>query len=219
MKEPDERLVLLARLVASSPHNLVSARERGPSRLLDAHLLEAWALGQQLSCGVGERWMDLGTGAGIPGLVLACRFPDSRWVLVDSVQKKARAVEGFATALGLDNVEVIVGRAEDLARNPALRGVFDGVVVRAVAVLAVVAELARGFVKPGGCLVAMKGPSWRSEAVAAGGAFERLGWVDVHAERLDFRARETWVVSMQAGGAVPDSVPRRVGVPQRHPLS
>jgi 16S rRNA (guanine527-N7)-methyltransferase len=150
--------------------------------------------------------------------VLAFGFPQTQWLLIDSVEKKVAAVRGFAEELELSNVQVRAGRAEVLAREEALRGEFDGVVARAVARLVVLAELSRGFVRAGGLLAAVKGPSWTDEVEEGRRGFARVGWADVHSERAPSTVRETWLVTMRAVGPAPEWVPRRVGVPQRRPL-
>lgn len=208
-------LAQLAALLASSPHNLVARSQRG--QLREAHLGEAEALAVALDAHAGQRWMDLGTGGGLPGLVLALCLPDVGFTLVDSVGKKAREAARFAAALGLRNVQIVTARAEDLARAPEHRGTYDGVVSRALATLVVVAELSRGFCRPGGVVVAVKGPRY-TEELPPPSALKALALTDPQAERLASTPRATWVVRMHAVGPPPEGVPRAVGVPQRAPL-
>lgn len=166
----------------------------------------------------GMRAVDLGTGGGLPGLVLAIAYPEVRWTLMDATRKKADAVRGFARALGVENVDVVWGRAEERAHEAAYREQYDGVVARAVAPLPVLTELARGFVRPGGSLWAIKGPAWEQEVRAAAYACAVLGWGDVHSERVTSAMRPTWLVRMRAVGSLPDRYPRAAGTPQRQPL-
>lgn len=203
----------LAELIASSPHGLVAAGER--DELMTRHVPEARALARWLGQPTG-RWMDLGTGGGLPGLVLADEGPGAEWVLVDARRKKAAEVERFAEVLGV-RCRVVAGRAEELAWQPEWRGVFAGVVARAVAPLSVLMELARGFLMPGGRLVAVKGRRAWEEVEAAEGALEPLGLSMGRVEPLD--AGETMVVEVYAVGAPPQGVPRRAGVPERRPWS
>ena len=207
-------LVHLARLIAESPHNLVSAAER--ATVLQRHVLEAAAVARAVS--PAGRWMDLGTGGGLPGLVLAWRHPDVRWTLVDATAKKVAAVRASADELQLRNVTVVQARAEALAWDPEHRGTYGGVVARAVAPLVTLLELACGFLRQGGDLVAIKGPGWRDELLAAGGAARVLGFSHVHSERLESEARETWLVTMRAEGQPPAGFPRRNGLPKSDPL-
>ena len=204
----------LAELIASSPHNLVAAGER--AQVLERHVLEADALAAVLH--PFGRWMDLGTGGGLPGLVLAARFPEVAWTLVDATAKKVAAVASFAATLGLDNVVVVHSPAETLAHDPAHRGSYDGVVSRAVAPMPTLAELSRGFLKADGRMVAVKGPRWEEEVEAAAGALRQLHLRLLHSEILAAAVRPTWVVTMAAEGPPPASFPRRPGLPKHEPL-
>jgi 16S rRNA (guanine527-N7)-methyltransferase len=210
------RLAKLARLISTSPHNLVSRRDR--ASVGTAHVPEALGVGALLDPGEGQRWLDLGTGGGLPGLVLAIAYPATHFVLVDSTRKKIEAVREFAAGLGLDNVVAIAERAEVLAHDPAHRGSYDGVVARAVAPLPILAELARGFVAPGGVLGAVKGPDWEAELARAERSLAVLGWRDAVASHVASATRPTWLVRMRAEGAPPRGYPRRTGVPRQDPI-
>src|SRR5918992_874799 len=114
-----ERYVALL-LKANRRLNLTRVVE--PADVARLHLLDALsALPLIDALPDARRAVDLGSGGGVPGLVVALARPAQRWVLVDSVRKKADAVRGFTTALGLDNVEVVAERAEILGRDPAHR--------------------------------------------------------------------------------------------------
>lgn len=182
------------------------------------HVEEGVALVPVLPLRPGERWLDLGTGGGLPGLVLAILRPDIEWTLLDATAKKIRAVETFRDDLGLTNVETVHGRAEALAREPSFREAFNGVVSRAVARLVVVAELSRGFVRSGGVVAAVKGPQWEEELAEARRGLAELRLADIHSERVPDTARATWLVTMRANGPAPRRFPRRDGVPLTRPL-
>lgn len=210
----DPRLERLATLISTSPHNLVAAGER--AHVYQRHLLECDTLADHLS--PSGRWMDLGTGGGLPGLVLAHRFPAVAWTLVDATAKKVAAVQSFAEDLGLENVQAVHGRAESLAARREFRGEFNGVVTRAVAPLPTLVELCRGFVRDGGVVVAVKGPTFQAELAAASAALRTLRLELVSTERLDVSTRESWVVTMRANGAPPPGYPRRNAVPKADPI-
>lgn len=210
----DLRLTRLATLIAASPHNLVSARDRGA--VLERHIAECAAVADLLP--TDGAWLDLGTGGGLPGLVLAVARPAMTWTLVDATRKKAAAVAEFIAALELHNARVVAGRAETLGRAPEHRGAYGGVVARAVAPLNVLAELARGFLMDGGLLLAMKGPQWQDEVEAAANALRVLRLDVVQSQRLPLPDRESWVVTMRAQGPPPPAYPRRDGVPTQQPL-
>lgn len=202
----------LAALLVASPHNLVSSRA-DEAHVLAAHVAEARLLGESLGR-IDGRWMDLGTGGGLPGLVLARLHPQVEWVLMDAKRKKADEVRRFATELKI-RCRVVAGRAEDLARMPQWREGFDGVVSRAVAPLRVMVELARGFLVEGGDLVAVKGSAAGEEVQAASGALHRCA-MEVHS--VSVLSGDTRVVRLRAVGSAPEEIPRQAGVPQRRPL-
>lgn len=211
-----DRLRLLGSLIAASPHNLVSAKDR--EDVLGMHIAECVLLVDVLPVKDGSTWIDVGTGGGLPGLVLALKRPRSRWLLIDATAKKIAAVQSFAVALGLANVQAMHGRAEALARDPQLREHFDGAVSRAVGPLPVVLELSRGFVKAGGVIAAVRGPQGPDEMAAATNALAELRLRDIHRREILGSRRKTWLVSMHADGSAPRRYPRGNGVPRQRPL-
>lgn len=215
-RDLDATLRLLAELIAESPHNLVSGGDR--PQVYERHIRECVELSSQLPIDSGSRWIDIGTGGGLPGLVLAALHPQTTWTLVDSVQKKAVAVRDFAAVLGLDNVTVLAGRAENLAHDPALRESFDGAVSRAVAALPTLLELLVGFVHPNGLLAAVKGPRWPEELAAAEPAIAALHLREERVCGLPGAERPSWVVMMRRDGALRRTFPRRDGLPRTNPL-
>lgn len=162
--------------------------------------------------------MDLGTGGGLPGLVLAVRYPNVRWTLVDSVRKKVAAVRSFTEALDLTNVTVIHRRAEELAWETDHRGRYDGVVSRALASLATVMELSRSFLQDHGLLAVVKGPHVVDELSDAERARRLLRLEPLHRVNVPDSARPTVLVTMRAHGSPPRRYPRKVGVPAAAPL-
>lgn len=210
------RLDRLAQMIATSPRNLVSRGER--ERVRSVHVVEALAVGEVLAPTPSTNWVDLGTGGGLPGLVLALRYPSTTWILIDSTTKKVEAVSAFAEALGLDNVVVIHGRAEELAWDPHHRGLHDGVVSRAVAPLPALLELSRGFLRDGGTLAAIKGPGVEDEMARAETARRTLALGPFHRHPISAGDRATAVVTMRAQGPPPSRFPRRTGVPAATPL-
>jgi 16S rRNA (guanine527-N7)-methyltransferase len=212
----DATLRLLAELIAESPHNLVSGGDR--PLVYARHIRECVDLSGHLPIVAGSRWIDVGTGGGLPGLVLAAMHPETAWTLVDSVQKKAAAVRDFAAILGLENVTVLAGRAENLAHDQALRESFDGAVSRAVAALPTLLELLVGFVRPKGLLAAVKGPRWPEEMEAARTAISALQLREDAVVGLATAERPSWVVMMRRDGDLRRMYPRRDGLPRTNPL-
>jgi 16S rRNA (guanine527-N7)-methyltransferase len=160
-----------AALVSASPHNLVSKRAR--SELASRHVPECVALAGLLPTG-SSRLLDVGSGGGFPGLVIAIVRPDLEVHLLDSTAKKTEFLARAAETLGLPNVSVHTGRAEELARGE-LGGTFDVVTARAVAALDRLLGWTVPFLRPDGVLYAVKGERWREELDAASDALRRTG--------------------------------------------
>lgn len=123
----------------------------------------------------GATVLDLGTGAGFPGIPLAIMRPDLRITLFDSLQKRLRFLEGVISQLGLTNVVTLHGRAEETAKLSDYREQFDIITSRAVARLAVLAEWSLPFGRIGGYLVALKGAAYEEELQEAKKALDILG--------------------------------------------
>jgi 16S rRNA (guanine527-N7)-methyltransferase len=121
------------------------------------------------------RVLDIGSGAGFPGLVLALARPDWSVVSLEATDKKARFQQTVCTAMGLNNVEIIYGRAEEMAHQTSFREQFDAVTARAVASLPVLSELALGFLREQGLALFWKGPNVEEETVNADGAAKQMG--------------------------------------------
>ena len=164
-----------------------------------------------------ERFVDLGSGAGVPGLVLATLWGDAEAVLVDANRRRCGSLEEAAERLGVaSRVSVRCERAEVLARDPDLRGRFGLVVARAFGKPAVTAECAVGFLEPAGRLVVseppeastLDAPRWPATGLA------RLGLGPARAVRTDGAG----AVVMQALGSPAERWPRAVGRPAKSPL-
>jgi 16S rRNA (guanine527-N7)-methyltransferase len=161
-----EQLERFADLVGSSPHNLVSRRAR--EELRSRHVPEAVALAGMLPTGPG-RLLDVGSGGGFPGLVIAIVRPELEVHLLEATRKKVDFLRGAADELGVP-VAVHRGRAEELAKGPNLAGRFEVVTARAVAALAELVPLTVPFLAQGGIVYAVKGERWREELDAASAA-------------------------------------------------
>ena len=157
-----------------------------------------------------ELALDLGSGAGVPGLVLALGWPSSRWVLLDAGVRRTAFLESAIGELDLaDRVRVVADRAERAARDGALRGSFDLVVARSFGAPAVTAECATGFLRVGGLLVVSEPPTEAGDRWSAAGLGE-LGLQD--------QGRHGPVRVLEQIEVVSDGFPRRVGIPTKRPL-
>jgi 16S rRNA (guanine527-N7)-methyltransferase len=192
-------------MIAAAPINLVSRADRANVREL--HVDEAVAIAHRIRAEDGTSWMDLGTGGGLPGLVLAATFPRVAWTLLDARAKKVEQVAQFAARLGLPNVTTVHARAEDLADQAAHRGRYAGVVARAVASLEMTIALGRGFVEDGE-LIVIRGPKARKESAALVRWIDDLGITLETVERISGTMRPTWLIRVRGRGPVPVHFPR-----------
>jgi 16S rRNA (guanine527-N7)-methyltransferase len=200
--------------------NLTRIVERDQVQVL--HFLDSLTVALALPGSVLEtgRVLDVGTGAGFPGVPLKIAFPAVRLGLLESASKKIGFLERLVKGLGLSGVEVHAGRAETLGRQPDLRGRFDAVFARAVGPLPVVAELTLPFLRVGGLLVAQRRGNLArhveeaAEAMAAlGGGAARVRTIELPG-LSDGRA----LVVVEKLAPTPDKYPRRPGAPSRRPL-
>lgn len=166
------------------------------------------------------RVMDVGSGAGLPGLALKIAFPDIQLALVESVAKKTSFIRHVIDTLNLEGVSVYTGRAEELARGNDLRDRFDMVVVRALAKLPLLLEFGLPFCKTDGCLVAFKhGGDGTEQDEAANALSELNGFIErVSTVRLEGLTDDRVVILIRKTGATPKRYPRSVGVPGKRPL-
>jgi 16S rRNA (guanine527-N7)-methyltransferase len=164
--------------------------------------------------------IDIGTGAGFPGLPLKIVLPDLQLTLVESVGKKADFCQHVVNKLGLKKVTVVTNRAEALGQSAEHREKYDWALARAVANLNVLSEYLLPLVKVGGAMLAQKGDSGPSEAQAAQHAMEILGGKLKEVRFIDLPgvAEERSFVLVEKVHRTPANYPRHVGVPTKTPL-
>jgi len=198
--------------------NLTSIRDRND--LMIKQVLNSLFLTNFQSIPDGDRVADLGTGGGFPGLPLAIVYPKAHFTLIDSVQKKIRAVEEFAHALNLKNVVCLSDRLEALGQNPQYREHYDVVIAQALAPLRILLELAMPLVKIDGIFVAFKGPNYAEEHRRAAGAMRILGLEKptIHPYHLPHEMGERFLLVFRKQRPTPAQFPRAVGVPNKKPL-
>ena len=166
-----------------------------------------------------ERAVDVGSGAGFPGVPLSILLPDTHFVLIDALAKRVEFLKGVIDALGL-NAEALHLRAEDAARKDELREAFDLATARAVAPMNVLCEYLLPLTRVGGRALALKGPGLDEELARAenalallGGSVERVQPLAIPGRDWDHRA--AWIA--KAAG-IPEKYPRRSGVVEKRPL-
>ena len=182
--------------------------------------LVAEEIGEALPPQMALSCIDIGTGAGFPGLPLKIAWPSLKLTLVDGTAKKIRFLTEVVNALSLENVRLVQGRAEELGRHPRYRGQFDLVAARAVARLNTLAEYLLPFVRQGGLALAYKGPNATKEFIEARQAIDQLGgetvrFAPVEVPQLDEERR---ILLIRKVRKTPKQYPRQQGLPRMNPL-
>ncbi|MFZ6020011.1 MAG: 16S rRNA (guanine(527)-N(7))-methyltransferase RsmG [Chloroflexota bacterium] len=202
----------------NSRMNLTAIRDREGIRT--KHFLDS------LSCILAfrerppERLIDIGTGAGFPGIPLKIIYPRMKLTLVESVGKKLEFCRHMVETLELEDVTLLQARAEALGQDRAHREQYEWAVARAVANLPVLAEYLLPLVSLGGRMLAQKGESAHAEAVAAQKAIRLLGGElqQIIPVLVPGIAEERYLVVVDKVASTPPGYPRRVGLPARRPI-
>lgn len=164
--------------------------------------------------------IDVGTGAGFPGLALKIAFPELKITLLDSLNKRIQFLNEVIEQLGLSGVETVHGRAEDFAKPGKLRESFDLCVSRAVANLSTLSEYCLPFVKVGGQFISYKSEKVTEEAAAAGNAIKLLGG-SINGQ-IEFKLPDSDIYRnlfiIDKAKETPKKFPRKAGLPGKEPL-
>jgi 16S rRNA (guanine527-N7)-methyltransferase len=200
--------------------NLTAIRD--PDAFETLHLVDSLAGLAALPAEEGLRVVDVGTGGGLPGLALKIARPDLRLTLLDSVGKKTRVLGEIARDLGLDDVELLTARAEDVGRDPGRRESWDVALVRAVGTVIVLAELCLPLVRTGGRVVAWKKRDEKvdAEVLVSGRGVSILGGRRLKPLPVDLPGLppDRQLVMLAKERPTPDRYPRLPGVPAHQPL-
>jgi 16S rRNA (guanine527-N7)-methyltransferase len=198
--------------------NLTAIRDREGIQI--KHFLDSITCLFAFSERIPAKLIDVGTGAGFPGIPLKIIFPQIQLVLVESVGKKAQFCQHIVQKLELDKTEVLTLRAEEMGQIARYREKFDCAVARAVASLPVLAEYLLPLVKIGGIMLAQKGENGVAEAHEAekpikllGGSIKKLRQV-----QLPGVAETRYLITIDKIATTPPQYPRRVGIPSKTPL-
>jgi 16S rRNA (guanine527-N7)-methyltransferase len=184
------------------------------------HFLDSISCLKVLTPRPGMRVVDVGTGAGFPGIPVKIAAPGIRLTLVESTGKKADFCRRLVGRLGLRDVTVLHARAEDIGRDPAHREEYEWALARAVAELSILAEYLLPLVKVGGRVLAQKGASGPAEAHSAANALGLLGGTVERIEPVELPgiAETRYLIVIHKTAATPLQYPRRTGVPSKKPL-
>ncbi len=203
----------------NSKINLTAVRD--PEGIRIKHFLDSLSCVPVLGDMNGRSLIDIGTGAGFPGIPLRIFYPELRLTLVDSVGKKADFCQLVCNTLHLKGVKVLKDRSEELGANKAHREQYDAAAARAVAVMPVLCEYLLPLVKVGGKMLAMKGESAPEETRTAAAAVRKLGGAEPALTEVSLPGVEgrRWLVSVPKASPPPAGYPRRTGLPLKKPIS
>jgi 16S rRNA (guanine527-N7)-methyltransferase len=198
--------------------NLTAIRDAGGIRT--KHFLDSMSCTLAWKDRPPRRLIDVGTGAGFPGLVLKILYPGMKLTLVESVGKKASFCKHMVEKLALEEVTVLTLRAEEAGLLPEHREAYDWAVARAVANLPVLAELLLPLVRVGGAMLAQKGEGAPAETQSAEKALKLLGGSlrQLIPVTLPGVVEERTLVVVDKVAATPSGYPRRAGLPAKKPL-
>ncbi|MBO4228999.1 MAG: 16S rRNA (guanine(527)-N(7))-methyltransferase RsmG [Clostridia bacterium] len=215
-----ERFYLLTDLLLESNRVMNLTAITDVAEMIDKHYVDCASLLPMLPReGVVA---DIGTGAGFPALPIAILSPGLRVCAVDSTEKKLGFVKDAADRLGLTNLTVLAGRAEELGKNPEWRESFDAVTARAVARLNILCEYCLPLVRTHGIFLSMKGKNAPEEVREASRAIEILGGELISCETVPLQTEEgpseRGIVSIRKNKKTPGIYPRSNAVIRRNPL-
>lgn len=216
-----EQLAIYAReMLDWNEHRANLTAITDPDAVETRHFLDSISLLGHIQVPPNARLIDVGTGAGFPGLVLKIIRPDITLTLMDSVGKKTAFLSHMVETLQLSNVQVVTSRAEDAGQNKTHREKYDVVVARAVAHLPVLAEYLLPLSKVGGICVAMKGESAAREIDEAAYALKTLGGKVIANHRVELPGVDEahYLIVMEKIRPTPAQYPRQAGTPSKRPL-
>lgn len=191
-----------------------------PEKIRSKHFLDSFSCLLAIRGTPANRVVDIGTGAGFPGLALKIACPAMRVTLVESVGKKADFCRHIVNLLEMEGVEILVERAETVGGLPEHRGAYDWALARAVAGMPILMEYLLPLVKIKGRALAMKGESGPAEAHASEYAIQMLGGElrQLLPVTLPGVEDQRYLVVVDKVAATPDKYPRRIGIPAKRPL-
>ena len=186
--------------------------------VIEKHFLDSLSLVRVFDLNRNVKILDLGTGAGFPGIPLKITFPEIDIVLADSLNKRVKFLNEVVETLQLKQVETVHGRAEEMGRNKEYREQFDLCVSRTVANLSSLSEYCIPFVKEGGAFISYKSGEIEEEANAAKKAISVLGGELREIYKFDLYEQKRSFVIIDKKKKTPKAYPRKAGTPTKEPL-
>lgn len=188
--------------------------------VIKKHFLDSLSIGRILQQDSSVSILDIGTGAGFPGIPIKIAFPDTEITLMDSLNKRVNFLNEVINTLGLKKIEALHGRAEDFAKKDMLRETFDICVSRAVANLSSLSEFCLPYVKVGGRFISYKSEKAMEELDASKKAIDILGGGNVACDEFELPGtdfKRTFVI-INKMKETPLKYPRKAGTPVKQPL-
>lgn len=198
--------------------NLTALTE--PKDVAIKHMIDSVSVYDEKWFSEGMSVIDVGTGAGFPGLPLKILCPSLKVTLLDSLNKRVKFLETVVSELGLSDIVCVHARAEEAARQKQYREKFDAVVSRAVARLPILAEYDLPFVRVGGFFAAMKGAKYEEEAEEAKKAVKLLGGGETVLREIKLPGLEDkrGIIYIRKEKRTPSVYPRKAGTPEKNPI-
>lgn len=198
--------------------NLTAITEK--DEVIQKHFLDSLSIVQLINFNQIEKIIDVGTGAGFPGIPLKIAFPHLQVTLMDSLNKRVKFLKETGEKIGVKDMTIIHSRAEELGKNKEHREKYDICVSRAVANLSTLSEYCLPFVRLGGYFISYKGNHISEESREASHAIEKLG--GKIEKQLEFQLPESDIertfVQVKKVKQTPNKYPRKAGMPAKEPL-
>ena len=186
--------------------------------VMDKHFLDSVYLFRSIKLEANYKLIDIGTGAGFPGIPLKIVFPELKITLLDSLNKRVGFLNDVIEELNLNDIEAIHGRAEDIARDKAYRASYDIAVSRAVANLSTLSEYCLPFVKIGGKFVSYKSGDCADEVDNAKAAIHLLGGKINKIDEFSYSNNSRSFIVIDKVMNTSNKYPRKAGLPSKKPL-